>query len=62
MKKLFAAFLFAIGLGASMTAAAGSCEYWCAVALESCSASSGDYDACYEQYIYCWARCGHDIP
>lgn len=63
MKKLFAAFLFAAGLGASMSASAlGGCEYHCALALESCAASGTLYDTCYEEYIYCWASCGHDIP
>ncbi|MCE3263534.1 MAG: hypothetical protein K0R43_2613 [Pseudoduganella sp.] len=62
MKKLFAAFLFAVGMGASLSAAAGSCEYWCAVDLENCSEDGNDYFTCYAQWERCWTSCGNDIP
>ncbi|WP_154668125.1 hypothetical protein [Pseudoduganella violaceinigra] len=62
MKKLFAAFVFAVGLGASFSAVAGnrSCEYWCAVDQEVCARNGGD--DCYDRWLSCWVRCGNDIP
>lgn len=68
MKKLFAAFLFAAGVGASVTAVAGDrgCEYVCRVDRDACLQQAGDdweaRQGCYDWWENCWVGCGNMIP
>ncbi|WP_028102933.1 hypothetical protein [Pseudoduganella violaceinigra] len=62
MKKVLAVFLFAVGVGASLTAAATSCEYRCGVAYRICLKNAGGnvdaQGACWEAYDNCNQSCG----
>lgn len=69
MKKLFAVFLFAAGLGASVSASASrpwECEYICRVERDHCLQQAGDsweaQQACHDWWEGCWVRCGNQIP
>lgn len=63
MKKLFAMFLFAVGVGASVTAAATSCDYSCSVAYRLCmKEATGNTDAeiaCWDAYDSCTQSCSY---
>ncbi|WP_374585332.1 hypothetical protein [Pseudoduganella sp.] len=68
MKKLCAVFLFAAGVGASLSASARDwqCEYICRVDRDHCLQQAGDdwdaRQACQDWWEGCWVRCGNQIP
>jgi hypothetical protein len=64
MKKLCMTFLFAIGVGASMTAPAGTCYYACSIDQRHCMDAAGsdpaEQSACYAEFSACKQACTDD--
>lgn len=61
MNKKLAAFLFALGMGLSVTAGATSCMAYCQNARAACNAAAGSdtaaRDACMDTFMACAADC-----
>lgn len=58
MNKKLAMLMFAIGLGAAAAPVlAVSCEHYCALARNACSASGTDLGTCNDNYNDCVGSC-----
>lgn len=61
MNKKLAAFLFALGMGLTVTAGATSCMAYCQNARAACNTAAGSdtaaHDACTDTFLACAADC-----
>ena len=62
MKKLFMTFLFAAGVGASISAPASTCHFACSIDRKNCLIEAGSDPAaqkdCYMECTACMEACG----